>query len=398
MRILLINKFYYPRGGDCIYTLSLEGLLRQHGHEVAVMAMDYPDNLTTPWSKYFPSNMTAVKALRRPMGDRETRRKMRALLRDFRPEVVHLNNIHTQLSPVVGELAKEAGCKVVWTLHDYKLLCPRYDCLKGGKEICEECFSGDKRGCLKYRCMKGSLPASLIGWAEARKWHRQRLERMTDLFICPSRFMADKMAQGGFDRRKLRVLCNFIDTRKCQRSDGYSKGDYYCYVGRLSHEKGVRTLIEAANTLPYTLYIVGDGPLAQELKGIANKNIHFTGYQQWDQLKETVGRARFTVIPSEWYENNPLSVLEAQCLGTPVLGARIGGIPELIEPGFNGLTFESRNTSDLARSIKEMWRARFPYASIAEQAQEKYNQNTYYDLLMDSVYRGISTPPPRNLC
>ena len=385
MRILLINKFYYPRGGDCIYTLSLEGLLRAKGHEVAVMAMDYPSNLTSQWTRYFPSNMTAVKALRRPLGDGETRSKMRALLRDFQPEVVHLNNIHTQLSPLVGEMAKEAGCKVVWTLHDYKLLCPRYDCLKGGKEICEECFAGDKSGCLKYRCMKGSLPASLIGWAEARKWHRQRLEKMTDLFICPSQFMANKMAQGGFDRKKLRVLCNFIDTRKCQRADGYAKEDYYCYVGRLSHEKGVRTLIEAANRLPHPLVIVGAGPLEQELKSIAKGHIRFAGYQQWDQLKETVGRARFTVIPSEWYENNPLSVLEAQCLGTPVLGARIGGIPELIEPGFNGQTFESRNVDDLAQRIREMWPATFPYASIAQQAADNYNAEKYYRRLSEKL-------------
>lgn len=390
MRILLSNKFYYRRGGDCIYMLNLEQLLKTHGHEVAVFAMDYPENIETPWRKYFPRNMSKLMALTRPFGSREVRRKFSKLLDDFRPDVVHLNNIHTQLSPVIAELAHIRGIRVVWTLHDYKLLCPRYDCLCDGKTVCEQCFNGDKTPCRTYRCMKGSRLASEVGYREAVMWNRERLEACTDLFICPSRFMAEKMAQGSFRKDKLKVLCNFIDVEKCRKGD-YSKDDYYCYVGRLSHEKGVATLIDAAARLPYKLKVIGGGPLSEELR-VKNEelkgNVEFLGYKQWGDIKAIAGRARFTVIPSEWYENNPLSVIEAECIGTPVLGARIGGIPELIDEGVSGMTFESGNAADLAEKIKAMFAAKFDYKAIADVAMKRYNAENYYDEIM-KCYIGL---------
>lgn len=390
MRILLSNKFYYRRGGDCIYMLNLEQLLREHGHEVAVFAMDYPENQETPWRKYFPRNMSRLMALTRPFGSHEVKSKFNKLLDDFRPDVVHLNNIHTQLSPIIAEQAHIRGIRTVWTLHDYKLLCPRYDCLRDGKTVCELCFGGDKTYCKTFRCMKGSRLASLVGYKEAVMWSRPRLEACTDLFICPSRFMAEKMAQGGFRRDKLRVLCNFIDVEKC-RKDDYAKDDYYCYVGRLSHEKGVATLVEAAARLPYRLKVIGGGPLSEELR-IKNEelkgNVEFLGFRQWDDIKDIVGKAKFTVIPSEWYENNPLSVIEAECLGTPVLGARIGGIPELIDEDMNGMTFESGNADDLAGKIKAMYNADFDHKAIADAAMERYNAENYYDEIM-KCYIGL---------
>lgn len=388
MKILLSNKFYYRRGGDCIYMLNLEQLLKQHGHEVAVFAMDYPENISTPWSKYFPQNMSKLMAFTRPFGSNEVKMKFNGLLDDFKPDVVHLNNIHTQLSPVMAELAHKRGIKVVWTLHDYKLLCPRYDCLRNGTDICELCFNCDKSNCKTYKCMKGSALASMIGYKEAVTWNRERLEACTDVFVCPSQFMAEKMAQGGFDKKKLMTLCNFIDVDKCKK-DEYGKENYYCYVGRLSHEKGVNTLIEAAKNLPYKLKVIGGGPLEEELKIKSEKlkaNVEFLGYKQWDEIKGIVGKARFTVIPSEWYENNPLSVIEAQCLGTPVLGARIGGIPELIENGVTGMTFESRSVDDLTNKIEAMWQHTFDYKDIALTSQKRYNSESYYERIME-VYK-----------
>ena len=386
MKILLSNKFYYRRGGDCIYMLNLEQLLKAHGHEVAVFAMDYPENLPTPWQKYFPSNMSRLMAFTRPFGSNEVKQKFNRLLDDFRPDVVHLNNIHTQLSPVMAGLAHRRGIRVVWTLHDYKLLCPRYDCLREGKTVCELCFSGDKTPCMSHRCMKGSALASWIGCREARMWNRRRLEACTDVFICPSRFMADKMVQGGFEQSKMKVLCNFIDVDKCRQSSYEKREDYYCFVGRISHEKGVKALIEAAGSLPYPLKIIGGGPLEEEMKRLARPNVEFVGFKQWNEIKEIMGKARFTVIPSEWYENNPLSVIEAQCLGTPVLGARIGGIPELIEECESGMTFESRNAADLRQKIEAMWQHAFDYNRIAEKAQARFHAGKYYEELM-SVYR-----------
>lgn len=393
MKILLANKFYYRRGGDCIYMLNLEKLLKAHGHEVAIFAMDYPENLDTPWKKYFPKNMSKLMAFTRPFGSHEVKSTFKKLLDDFKPDVVHLNNIHTQLSPVMAELAHQRGIKVVWTLHDYKLLCPRYDCLKNGNTICETCFNGDKKACLDNKCMKGSKLASFIGYKEAVTWNRERLEACTDVFICPSQFMADKMVQGGFSKSKMQTLCNFIDVEKCKFSstDGTDytddvellpkKEDYYCFIGRLSHEKGAKTLIEAANQLPYKLVIIGGGPLMDELKSVAHTNIEFVGFKQWDDIKQLVGKARFSVIPSEWYENNPLSVIEAQCLGTPVLGANIGGIPELTD-----YTFSSGNIADLKTKIEKMWNSELDYQQIASDAQHRYDAETYYDKLIN-IYK-----------
>lgn len=393
MKIILANKFYYRRGGDCIYMLNLEKLLKAHGHEVAVFAMDYPENLDTPWKKYFPKNMSKLMAFTRPFGSHEVKSTFKKLLDDFKPDVVHLNNVHTQLSPVMAELAHQWGIKVVWTLHDYKLLCPRYDCLKNGNTICETCFKGDKKTCLDNKCMKGSKLASFIGFKEAIVWNRERLEASTDVFICPSQFMADKMVQGGFSKSKMQTLCNFIDVEKCKFSstDGTDytddvellpkKEDYYCFIGRLSHEKGAKTLIEAANQLPYKLVIIGGGPLMDELKSVAQTNIEFVGFKQWNDIKQLVGKARFSVIPSEWYENNPLSVIEAQCLGTPVLGANIGGIPELTD-----YTFSSGNIADLKTKIEKMWNSEFDYQQIALDAQHRYDAETYYDKLIN-IYK-----------
>lgn len=387
MKILLANKFYYRRGGDCVYMLNLELLLREHGHEVAVFAMDYPDNLETPWEIFFPSEIKfkpglgMIETLLRPFGTNEVKRKFCALLDKFKPDVVHLNNIHTQLSPVIGEIAHRRGIKVVWTLHDLKLLCPRYDCLRNGKIACEECFT-DKYKVLKYRCMKNSIIASALAYKEAVLWNRERLECCTDNFICPSEFMANKMIQGGFNKAQMHILCNFIDVEKTKKQE-YNKDDYYCSIGRLSNEKGVSTLVKAARELPYKLKIIGEGPLMEELRTLAiGTNIELVGYKQWSEIKEIVGHARFSVISSECNENNPLSVIEAQCLGTPVLGARIGGIPELIEEGKCGMLFESKDIKDLKKKIEMMYAYTFNYEALAKSSQEKYSADVYYRQLM----------------
>lgn len=388
MKILLANKFYYRRGGDCIYMLNLEQLLKTHGHDVAVFAMDYPENIETEWKRYFPNEIKftpgvgMLETFMRMFGLGEVKRKFNFLLNDFKPDVVHLNNIHTQLSPVIARLAHKRRTKVIWTLHDYKLLCPRYDCLRNGNEVCEECFV-DKHKVLEYKCMKNSNLAGMLAYKEGMKWSRKKLEGYTDVFICPSQFMYNKMAQGGFDRKKMYTLCNFIDIERTRR-DSYDKEDYYCFIGRLSFEKGIETLIEAARTLPYHLKIIGSGPLADILKEKAKgANIEFTGYKEWPEIKEIVGKARFSVVPSEWYENNPLSMIEAQCLGTPVLGANIGGIPELIKEGVNGMCFESRNIMDLKNKIEKMFILNVDYKQLAKSSQIRYSSEKHYNELLE---------------
>lgn len=387
MKILVANKFYYVRGGDCRYVFNLSDMLSKHGHEVAVFAMQCPENLPTLWSKYFPSevkfrvNSSAIKAVRRLFGDKETCTRFNVLLDDFRPDVVHLNNIHSYLSPIIGELAHRRGLRVVWTVHDYKLVCPRYDCLRNGEKPCVACLSNPKN-VLRYRCMKNSPFASFLAYQEAHVWNFKRIETFTDAFICPSHFMAETMAKGGFTKSKLHVLRNIIDTDKCWQ-DSNRKGNYYCYLGRLSHEKGVGTLIKAANTLPYKLVVIGTGTLENNLKKMAGPNIEFVGFKQWDDIRRLVGDARFAVVPSEWYENNPYSIAESQCLGTPVLCSNIGSLPESIQEGENGMTFKSGDLGDLQNKIRLMYKTSFDYARIAEKMRAECNATVYYNKLMD---------------
>jgi len=407
MKILLANKFYYRRGGDCIYMLNLEQLLKQHGHEVAIFSMDYPENLDSPWKKYWPKNMSKLAAFTRPFGDAEVRRKWTALLDDFKPDVVHLNNIHTQLSPVIAEIAHSRGIRVVWTLHDTKLVCPCYTCTRDGK-WCEECFT-DKKAVIRHKCMPGNIPGAIIGWREILKWNKDRLQACTDKFLPPSQFLADTMVKGGYSAEKMQVLCNFIDVSKVQ-NPSLKKDDYYVFLGRVNSVKGVPTLCKAAAQLPYKLIVIGGGELLPELQAQYKDcaNIEFIGQKNWDEFRPILEGARFMVLPAEWSENNPLTVIESQSLGTPVLGARIGGIPELIcesscagdaagkngtaqnagENGVaNGMTFVSGDVEDLKAKIEQMFATEFDYASIAKAAQARYNAEAYYERLM-KVYCG----------
>lgn len=397
MKILLANKFYYRRGGDCIYTLNLEQLLMKHGHDVAVFAMQYPENERSGWSKYWPKNMSKVDVFTRPFGDKEVRREFGRLLEDFKPDVVHLNNIHTQLSPVISKMAHEKGVKVVWTLHDTKLVCPCYTCTRDGK-WCTECFT-DKRAVIRHRCMPGGLPGAIIGYREIKKWNKNVLQEYVDLFLPPSQFMMDTCVAGGYSPEKFRVLCNFIDVSKVQ-NPSFKKGDYYVFLGRLTSVKGVETLCKAAALLDKKLIIIGGGELEEILRKeyALCRNIEFKGQMQWDEFRPILEGARFMVLPAEWSENNPLTVIESQSLGTPVLGARIGGIPELIEshsPALpkrecvvsNGMTFTSGDVEDLRDKIQRMFDYKFDYKRIAQNAVERFSSEAYYEKLIE-YYKG----------
>lgn len=397
MKIVLANKFFYPRGGDCIHTIELEKLLVREGHEIAVFSMQHPSNNPSQWAKYFPREVDygqrkggLWELITRPLGSHHVKKKFEQLLDSFHPDIVHLNNIHTQLSPIIAQIASQRGIKVVWTLHDMKLLCPRYDCLRNDTLICEACVE-DPFNVVRYSCMKNSRIASWLAYLEAKKWTPDKLIKYTSKFICPSTFLKSKMERIISDSNKLTVLHNFIDEQKVTTPTKRIHADYFCYVGRISLEKGLRTLLEASKTLPYKLKIIGGGPLLNELKArYQSDQIIFIGYQNWEAIKETVSAARFLVIPSEWYENNPLTVLESLSLGTPVLGARIGGIPELIDDGENGMLFTPGDIDDLTAKIKQLYTPEVYYNynhdKIAMNAQRSYSSKTYYDNLL-TIYQ-----------
>ena len=383
MRILIANKFYYNRGGDCIASMALEKLLKDKGHDVAFFSMQYAQNFESEWESYFPSEVCfqtsgwkgKAKALTRILSSKEVRRKFTSLLDQFKPDVVHLNNIHSQLSPIIGEIAHRRNIKVVWTMHDYKLICPNYKCLHNGK-VCSLCVKDrNPIHVLKTKCMKGSFAASTMAYLEALVWNANRLERNTDCFIAPSHFLADLMIKGGFPSDKINVVPNFINHEL--PSGLPEKEDYYVYIGRLSEEKGLHTLLQVAESLPYELHIVGDGPLKGMLPNCSS-HIQFLGFKNWNQLVPIAQKAKFLVVPSEWYEVFGLSNIEAQCLGTPVLGADIGGIPETIDVPSCGRLFEAGNKIDLEDKIKLMFERSFNYKRIADVARERFSADNYY--------------------
>ncbi len=397
MRVLLVNKFYYPRGGDCVVVMNTEKLLCDNGAEVQVFAMNYPQNLPAHYESRFPSQVSfggglgkQWQALKRTLGMGDVRECFNAVLDDFKPDVVHLHNVHSYLSPVVGELAHERGIRVVWTLHDYKLLCPRYDCLLGGKP-CEKCFTGAKHNVLAHKCMKGSLPASGVAWLEALKWNRRRLEENTDMFLCPSEFMATKMVAGGFAREKVSVLNNFLDPVKLQRYQAIDNNslreDYYCFVGRLSSEKGIEDLLDVASRLPYRLKVAGSGTLepAMRIKFADKTNIEFLGMLDATDVAQLLARARFSIVPSQWYENNPLSVVESLCAGTPVAGSDMGGIPELIDSS-NGIVFQPFDKESLTTAITMSMSRKWEHAAIARKALERFSPTTHMKRLTKDIY------------
>lgn len=386
MKILICNKFYYNRGGDCVVAMNIEKMLLAKGHSVAIFSMNHPADFQSEWSKFWPANMRKADALFRPFGSKMVNKCFSRLLDEFRPDVIHLHNIHTQLSPVIAKIAHKRGVRVVWTLHDTKLVCPCYTCMRDG-HWCEECFV-DKSAVIKHRCMPGGIIGSAIGYLEAKKWNKERLQEYTDLFLPPSQFMMDTVVRGGYDPEKLRVLCNFIDIEKV-KDPCFEKKDYYVYLGRVNEMKGIRTLCKAAAAdLHYKLVVIGGGELLSELmEQYKNSDIEFKGQMDWNDFRPIIEGAKFMVLPSECSENNPLTVIESQSLGTPVLGARIGGIPELIEENVSGMTFESGNVEDLEAKIELMWNASFNYQAIAENAVKRYSSEAYYEQLM-KYYKG----------
>nr|WP_278706849.1 glycosyltransferase [Bacteroides intestinalis] len=349
MKVLIINKFLYSRGGDCIYALNLSRLLCNAGHETCFYAMDYSHNIPCKESKYFAEEIDfsatnlfgKIKAVSRIIWGTGVTKSFEKLLDEFQPSIVYLNNIHSYLSPIVAKIACKKGIKVIWTLHDYKLICPSYNCLCNGK-VCEVCLTNKKNVVLR-KCMKNNLLASVLAWGEAVNWNKDKLSAWTDTFICPSHFMANKMQQGGYPADKLQVISNFIGEEQAEyikTTTCPAQEKAYAYIGRLSREKGIDSLLKAASQLPYRLYIAGTGPLEAELKKeYTANNIVFLGHLTMEDTINLLRKVCFTVIPSVCYENNPLSVIESLCCGTPVLGRDIGGIPELLESDNCNLLF-----------------------------------------------------------
>jgi glycosyltransferase involved in cell wall biosynthesis len=366
VRVLLCNSFFYERGGAETSMIDLMRLLVVHGDEVVPFAMDHPENRPTEYAKYFPPGIDyprllteggrrdRARAAVRVVYNAEARRRLSRLLSDVSPDIAHVHGIAHELSPAVLGAFHRHGVPVVQTLHDFKIVCPNTSFVSHGS-VCERCSKGRYYPVVVHRCKRGSMSASIVVAIEAYV-HRllRTYERNVDAFIAPSRFLYARLRSHGFGGTMVHLAHPFdaSQIRPC-----YQPGGYFVYVGRLVDVKGVRTLLAAMRYVRRSkLYVIGDGELSRELAEFASErrltNVEFLGRLPRDDLLEVVARARFSVVPSEGFENSPMTVLESFAAGTPVLATNLGALPEFVVDGQTGMLVEPRSPRALARAIQ----------------------------------------------
>lgn len=373
MRILHVNKFVYRRGGAEGYMLDVAGLQRREGHQVEFFGMQHPDNIEAPYSDQFPSQVefgaheaSIVERLQltgRMVYSSSAKRGIATVLDAFKPDIVHMHNIYHQLSPSILRPIAKRGIPAVLTLHDYKLACPTYQFLANG-EICEACIGGDFSQAVRKRCNRGSLTASLASAAELAIHTRMGLYGSVDLFLCPSTFLAAQMDRADVYPDRLRHNPNFVDLDTMAAADRPGSG--IVFAGRLSHEKGVDVLIDAAASIGEPLHLAGSGPDAPALEAQAaarEADVTFHGRLSTNDLHDLMRRSRVSVLPARWYENQPLSVLESYACGVPVIASDLGGLPEIVMPGVTGDLVPPNNPERLAAALE-------PYIGDAALAHE----------------------------
>ena len=360
MKILIANKFFFRNGGSEAVMFQERDYLMEMGHEVIDFAMHDERNLPSPYTRYFVGSqdyhgnigkLGKIKSAVRLINSFEAARSISKLIEDTQPDILHCHNIYHQLTPSIIGVAKKFGLPVVLTLHDYKLVCPTYSRLRD-EQPCSDCQGGDFFNVVINRCADKSLGKSALLYAEAatQKWLGNYDK--VDTFIAPSRFMKESIAHR-IPADRIRHIYNGVNIDKT--TNNRKDEGYVLYLGRLSREKGVETLLKAHtnSTIDWPLEIAGTGPLESELKS-KYENATFRGHLNGKKLQEIIDKAAVIVVPSEWYENCPMSVIEAMAHGKPVVGSRIGGIPELIEHEKTGLLFESGHVEELTFALEKL--------------------------------------------
>ncbi len=363
MRILHVNKFLYRRGGAEAYMEDLADLQVAAGHTVAFFGMAHPLNTHLEYARHFPSHIEMeppptslqgrLRGAARMVYSTSASRGMDAVLAAFAPDVVHLHNIYHQLSPSVLRPVARRHLPAVMTLHDYKLACPTYQFLDHGN-ICEACLGGRFHNAVLRRCKDGSLAASAAAAGELFIHTATRAYSPVNIFICPSRFLRDKMTEAGVFVRRLRHVPHFIDTAGIATKE--IPGGDMLVAGRLSPEKGVDVAIRALALLDGAgLDIAGTGPEEARLRALAEQvapgRVRFHGLVDKAGVHRLMLAASVVAVPSRWYENQPMVVLEALSRGVPVVASALGGLPELIQPGVTGSLVPPNDPAALAAAL-----------------------------------------------
>ena len=381
MKVLLINNCHWRRGGADMVYFNTASLLIEAGHKVVFFCKRKKENYPCEQEPYFvDNNKGKLWQIRNYFYNRDAAKQLEKLLEAEKPDIAHIHLIWGGLSPSILEILKEHRIPVVHTAHDYRMVCPAY-LLKDGKgRVCERCKGGKFYNCMLHRCSKGSLVESLVMTMEM--YHRNRRYHpasLIDGFVFVSNF--SRQMHFSFDKKLENV--NSVVLYNCP---GEQVGDsldlsldtfnsYYLFYGRLSEEKGIHTLLKAFEHFPQLrLKIVGSGPIERALQAICSekglKNIVFLGYKTGKELYDLVAGAKYVCVPSECYENNPMTIVEAYTLGKPVIGAAIGGISEVIEDDKTGFLFKSGDVVSLSDAIRKT-------CVLEKEAYDRQQQNAF---------------------
>jgi glycosyltransferase involved in cell wall biosynthesis len=371
-KLLSINNYYYRRGGAESVFFDHNRLLEAAGWDVVPFSMRHAENEPSAWSDDFAnttdgsmdgSPLRKISRALTTIYSTDAARRIRRVVSATRPDIAHAHNIYHHLSPSILVELRRRGVPTIMTLHDLKLVCPAYKMHSQGA-VCEKCRGGALRNVVANRCIKDSFTMSALVWLESTIHRALNLYLGTvNRFVVPSRFFLGKFAEWGIDTSRFVHIPNFVDVDQLEPAQEW--GDAFVYFGRLAPEKGIATLIKAAAQARVPLRIVGTGPEETNLRQLAARlgvDAHFTGYLTGEPLRAQIASARAVVVPSEWYENAPLSVMEASALERPLIGAGIGGIPELIREGETGFVFTSGNVESLAHTLGRV--ASLPVAAL----------------------------------
>lgn len=396
MRILLVNKFHYLKGGSEKYYFELAEILKKKGHEVAFFSMKDEKNIQTQEKEYFVESMdlnsnNKLKALD-VIYSKANKQKMKETLEAFKPDIVHVNNFQRQLSASIIEAIEEKNIPIIFTAHDIQAVCPAIVMLDGNKNVCEKCMGGNYTSCVKNKCIKDSILKSILGAIEARYYRKKKIyTNKINHIITPSEFYKSKLVQDGIEKSKITALHNFISVEKYNvktEDEGYA-----LYFGRLSKEKGILNLIEAFSKIEKgKLYIAGDGPEKEKIEEWIQKKklqsrIQLVGLLTQEQVTEYVRKCRFVIVPSVWYENCPYSILETLAIGKPVVGANIAGIPELIKDNQNGFLYPYNDTERLKEKMETLLQDKELAEAFGRNAKgmatKLYSKEYYYTKLIE---------------
>lgn len=370
MRILLCTEFYHDLGGAYAAALDTEWLLRAHGHSVIPFAARHPANRPTPFAadfvRYEPLRtwwrqrryLRTARVVGRVVWSAEAFHRLRRLLNREKPDLVHVHNFAYHLSPSVFAAASSAGVRVVHTLHDYKLICPQLSLSRHG-DCCRACRGGRFFNCVRHRCLENSAAMSAVAAGQNYLLAGTKVvRRSVGAYLCPSRFLQQLMAASGWPAERLLHLPNFVRpsfVRPCSGGGPTPSPDPhgpFLFAGRLTKEKGVDTLLEAARRAPEcNVLVAGDGPLRRSWEPRASGNVRFLGAVPRERMPALYRRALAVVVPSRWYENCSLTVLEAFAAGRAVLAANIGGLPEQVRPDQTGILVPPGHPDALAAAM-----------------------------------------------